>query len=63
MGDWIFDHMGELVLTLTLIIIIFCGFLFRSYTAERDAFMQECRQDHKAYECNAMWGGGYGRVR
>lgn len=40
-------------------LIIFCGWAVVSDESDKQAaFIAECRHDHKAYECEALWRQG-----
>lgn len=57
-GDWIVDNLGwVLVGTLVLMAAFFVAAVDADSKA-RNAFMRECLQDHKQYECTAMWRAG-----
>lgn len=58
MGDWIFDHPGWCFL---ILITVTSGLIYLGFSADnahRQSFMTACTQDHKNYECDAMWRAG-----
>lgn len=48
------------ILVAVCVVVLFIGLLIMAYKSDeekKNAFMQECLRDHKAYECEAMWSG------
>lgn len=58
MGDFIYDNLGTILGVCVILVIVLVGFTVIAGNAERDAFMKECLQDKKQYECTAMWRSG-----
>jgi len=56
---WWDDYWPGVVMVSLLCLLVFA--LFMAVKTENEAkarFMGECRQDHKEYECTAMWRAG-----
>lgn len=54
-GGWVIG----IGVTLFVALILWLGYLSsEAHEAKRVAFMTECQQDHKEYECTAMWRAG-----
>lgn len=64
MKEWFYDHYGLTGLGIILIIVVFIGsitaLLVYVDSSHRSVFMTECRQDHKQYECDVLWGRAQG---
>ena len=46
----------EKVVAVTIIVAVWLIWIVaRQAAAEREAFMRDCMQDHKEYECTLMW--------
>ena len=58
MSDWIFDNFGLFVGALLCIVFAVLIIVAKQEEKQRDRFMQECTQDRKRYECEAMWRDG-----
>lgn len=59
-----FDDMIEsfIAIGFVALILVFCFFLVKNDMVnekkEREQFLVECLQDHKKYECDALWRAG-----
>lgn len=54
----VYDNFGALLL---FVVVLMLGLIFGlglSLKDRRDAFMEQCQEDHKEYECTAMWRAG-----
>lgn len=61
--DWIFDRgipvvLGLAILALLFGIVIVLPAGIANKAKQHETFMQQCQQDHKEYECTAMWRAG-----
>lgn len=60
--DWVMDHFGW-VLLVGLMAIIGVGAVEAALENKREErFIAECQQDHKRYECEALWRQGEPRT-
>lgn len=55
MRDFIFDNFGWILVA--LIALVFFGFVHiaNKQKKEKQAFMAECLQDNKQYQCDVLW--------
>lgn len=61
--EWLNRHIPEVVsVVLVLSFLIFAGFVVVAETEEYEIFMEACLEDHKQYECKAMWRRGKSTV-
>jgi hypothetical protein len=64
-SEKISKHLDEnWILYALLLVVVFCALLMvamgGALKRERDAFMAECLQDRKQYECTALYGNASG---
>lgn len=53
------DHAPEVVIgTLIVLLIIVVAIAAKVEMQEREAFMSDCLQERKQYECTALWRAG-----
>lgn len=55
MNDWIFDHLGWVLVVLILLMVALFVNIANKQEKEKKVFMVECLQDHKQYECDVLW--------
>lgn len=60
--DWVMDHFGWIFLIGLMVIIGGAFFATATDNAREKRFMAECQQDHKRYECEALWRQGEPRT-
>lgn len=60
--DWLEKSMGWVLTAITLGVCALLWWGVEESIAARRAFMAECLQDHKQYECTAMWRAGESQV-
>lgn len=58
MSDWLLDNFGWCLVALTLGLAGLITWICVSESRSEDRFMLECQQDHKRYECEALWRSG-----
>jgi hypothetical protein len=58
MGDWICDNLGWILGAFILFCLVGLFGAGMQITKARSAFMAECVQYQKQYECTAMWRAG-----
>lgn len=52
---WLTNEGAVALILIAMVVVILFGVY--SESTEKEAFMNECRQDRKQYECEAMWRG------
>lgn len=57
-GDFMMDHMGWVFGAFCALIVGLLIVGAVNSVNEKAAFMAECVQDHKQYECDAIWRSG-----
>lgn len=58
-----YDLYGFIALFFLVMCLSLLGiWVVRDGQSQEDAFMKECQQDHKPYECTAMWRAGESRT-
>jgi len=62
MGDFIYENMGYVLVIALLACLVGAGFGIKADADAEAAFMAACQQDHKTYECTAMWRAGESHV-
>jgi hypothetical protein len=55
LGDWIFDNLGKLLIGLIVLMVFLVFVAGYGEIKQQEAFMADCLQDLKQYECTAMW--------
>lgn len=58
MGDFIYENIGWASLFLFMVLLGAIAICVKNDNDANNKFMQECGQDHKRYECEAMWRSG-----
>lgn len=58
MSNFIFNHFGWVITALVVAILTGILHLGKIDAAKRERFIAQCTQDHKEYECVAMWRAG-----
>ena len=56
--DLVADNFGWSLLAGAAVLISLLAFAISEDNRDEAHFMAECAQDHKAYECEAMWRAG-----
>lgn len=57
-GDWIMDNMGTIIIVALVVVGIGFYYAVKDTGRQHSAFMTECRQYQKNYECTALWRAG-----
>jgi hypothetical protein len=52
------DNFGSILVGILIIFIAICVVAVTAESKHLDNFMAQCMQDHKQYECDAMWRAG-----
>lgn len=56
--DYLLIVLLSLCAVLALLVVIGASFSIVGQGRAHDRFMEQCQEDHKEYECVAMWRGG-----
>lgn len=56
--DWVMDHFGYVFVAGLTIIFCLVALVAVNDSKKEARFMAECQQDHKRYECEALWRQG-----
>lgn len=57
--DWACENFVEMLVVVCILTIVFgIGIGIHVEIQQKRAFMQQCMEDHKEYECTAMWRAG-----
>ncbi len=58
MGDFVYDNLGWILVGIIVGLLTITVLAFRQEAKAREAFMAQCLEDRKQYECFAMWRSG-----